>query len=110
MISAKRLNSASCAHRSTCICRQLAGYAVRNSYRKGGHELFDFPLAKGTVYMAILVHDQFVKGVFTAFAVIFKDWHFNPPYSLGIRTNIITQESHGKGDGGLRISDCGFWI
>ena len=98
MLSGSRLKSASCAHRATWICWQLAGYAVRNSHRESGHELLDFALAERTVYMGFLVHHQFVKGIFTVFTVIFKDWHNIPPHSLGINFNIITQETQGKGE------------
>ena len=99
MLSGSGLNSASCTHRATWICWQFAGHAVRNSHRESGHELPDFALAERAVHMGFLVHHQFVKGVFTVFAVIFEDWHNNPPHSLGIMNIIITQVSNGKGHG-----------
>jgi hypothetical protein len=84
-------NSASCAHRATRSRRQLAGSIVRSSDCEGGHELLNIPLAKRAVYLGFLVHHQFVKGVFTVFAVIFKDWHYIPPSLLGFNVNIIPQ-------------------
>jgi hypothetical protein len=64
---------------------------VRSSDCKGGHELLNISLAERTVHVGLLVHHQFVKGIFAIIAVIFKDWHNIPPYLLGISINIITQ-------------------
>jgi hypothetical protein len=79
MFSGSRRNSASGAHRASRNRWHLAGGIVRSSYCKGGHELLNISLAEWAVYMGFLMHDQFVKGIFTFFTVIFKDWHNVPP-------------------------------
>ena len=98
MLSGSRRNSARGAHRATWTCWQLAGSIVRSSDCKGGHELLNISLAERTVNVGLLVHHQFVKGIFTVIAIIFEDWHNNPPYLLRVYTNIITHLPRGKAE------------
>ena len=108
MASGSRRNSASCAHRATWTCWQLASSIVRSSDCKGGHELLNISLAERTVHVGLLVHHQFVKCIFTVIAVIFEDWHNNPPHLLGICIKIMIgiQEFKSLGHSAWGKSKC----